>query len=316
MSEARVGRIVLGLDGGGTRTRLAAVTSEGELVAWREAGGMNFRTIGWDGVRETLTALGRDWGAKVAMLGVAGAAQGETQKRIQEMVMALGWAERVVVDHDLRVAWAGALAGQPGVIAIAGTGAACFGVNAVGETWRAGGWSWESDNQGGGYALAVAAQAAVWRARDGRGPATALADALPEPASWERLSRVGTARLARVVVQLAEQGDAVAREVVQQQADALAEATAAVAVRLGMETGPVSYAGSWLERSAFYRDLFATALRARLPAVEMRAPRWPPVVGAVWLASSAAGWAMREALMDRCAECCGRKTLTAVREVV
>lgn len=318
MSE-RAGRPwVLGLDGGGTRTRMAVVSRDGELVAWRESGGTNFRTVGWEGVRRSLEDLGRDWQVDVAMMGVAGAADDSTRARIGEIAVELGWTgvDRVVVDHDLRVAWAGGLAGRPGVIAIAGTGAACFGVGVDGRTWRAGGWSWETDQHGGGYGIARAAQAAVWRARDGRGRATGLVEVLPEPQTWEKLSRADTARLARVVVELAEQGDEVAADLVRGQARELAEATGAVAGKLGLESGPISYAGSWLERSEFYRAEFVRAVEDRLPGVVVEPPRWPPVVGAVWLAMRRAGWTVEEAVLDRLAARCGRKVLTVAPGVV
>ena len=63
-------------------------------------------------------------------------------------------AERLVVTHDARIAWAGATEGEPGLVVIAGTGSIAYGENAQGESARAGGWGYIYGDEGGGFDIA------------------------------------------------------------------------------------------------------------------------------------------------------------------
>ena len=86
----------------------------------------------------------------------------------------LGLGGVVEIGSDLEAAHAGALAGGPGVVVIAGTGSAAWGRNKAGETWQAGGWGWLVDDKGGGYWLALQGLAAACEGEDGRGAPTGL----------------------------------------------------------------------------------------------------------------------------------------------
>jgi N-acetylglucosamine kinase-like BadF-type ATPase len=88
--------------------------------------------------------------------------------------LTLAPADRVGVDHDCRIALAGGLSGRPGMVQIAGTGSSTFGVNASGESWRAGGWGQLISDEGSGYWLGVQAMQTAVRAFDGRLPPTLL----------------------------------------------------------------------------------------------------------------------------------------------
>ena len=75
-----------------------------------------------------------------------------------------------------------------GIIIIAGTGSIVLGRDAVGTEARAGGWGPLLADDGSGYAIGLAGLRAVFRARDGWGPSTALTQALQEAlslTSWD-----------------------------------------------------------------------------------------------------------------------------------
>src|SRR5438552_5762453 len=83
-------------------------------------------------------------------------------------------SERTLVTHDGLIALSGATAGQPGLIAIAGTGSFAFGRNAAGETARAGGWGYIFGDEGGGFYITRQALRAALRFEECWGPATTL----------------------------------------------------------------------------------------------------------------------------------------------
>ncbi len=85
-----------------------------------------------------------------------------------------------VINSDLVIAHAGALAGQPGVIAVAGTGSAILGVGVNGARVKIGGWGPVYGDEGSAFRIAQSALTAAARAYDGRGPRTALLPAITQ----------------------------------------------------------------------------------------------------------------------------------------
>ena len=74
---------------------------------------------------------------------MAGVALEKDRAAIYAITRELGLAadENIDIDHDCRIALARDLSGRPGIVLIAGTGSSCYGRNAAGENWIAGGWS-------------------------------------------------------------------------------------------------------------------------------------------------------------------------------
>src|SRR5436309_5905773 len=89
-------------------------------------------------------------------------------------------AERLVVTTDAVTALAGATAGGPGIITIAGTGSIAFGRNAAGQTVRAGGWGFIYGDEGGAFDIVRHALRAALRMDEGWGLPTTLRDRLLE----------------------------------------------------------------------------------------------------------------------------------------
>ena len=202
------------------------------------------------------------------------------------------------------------------MVVIAGTGSSCYGRNAAGESWKAGGWEWLFDNQGGAYRVALAGLEAAVREYDGRGESTGLTPALVTAlgvATTEALvarlrpDQLETAELAAVapvVLAVAERGDAVAVGIARHQADELAVAAEAVSRRLGLlgEPHAVTYTGSLLLKNEFYRGLFTAAVQRRMPLAQVVSPRLSPVLGAVVLALQTARWPVTEPVLERLGE--------------
>ncbi len=85
---------------------------------------------------------------------------------------------RITVTHDALIALAGATGGEPGIVAIAGTGSIAFGRNAAGQTARAGGWGYIFGDEGGAFDIARQALRAALRFEEGWGPPTSLRQVL------------------------------------------------------------------------------------------------------------------------------------------
>ena len=305
---------VLGIDGGGTQTRALIAGADGRVLGVGRAGSSNYHSVGLEAavaaVAEAVAAARAAshvrGHAQAVFLGLAGVRSAADHQAFREPLAALGLTdapERLGLDHDLRIALAGGCAEGPGIVLIAGTGAAAYGRDPGGATAIVGGWGWLLDDQGSGVWLALRGLRAIMEATDGRGPKTRLEPAIfaelnvtSARAAMQWTMRPDTARsqlasLAPVVLATAEDGDRVAQEIVTEGARQLGRLARALGESLEWPVGaaiPVVPAGGLLERRS-YRD----AVRAELAAADVRfalleAPA-PAVAGAVFLAAELAG---------------------------
>lgn len=308
----RRSQLVLGIDGGGTRTRACLADESGRVVGWGEAGLANVHHAGADVATENLRlaisgALGQagasagDVGA--AFAGLAGVTQEASRDAFRVMLGRCGLrGPRVDVDHDIRIALAGGLAGRPGIALVVGTGSSCYGRDAGGRSWQTGGWGAVLADEGSGYFLGREAMVAAARMADGREAETPLRAAVFE---WlgidsvgevlrriheEGLSRSEIAAFAPAVSALAAAGDGAARSILERGADLLAEMVAANHARLPTGEGPdVVITGGLGTKDAGYRRMIESAILRRLPEARVHRPILSPVGGAALLAMGMMG---------------------------
>ena len=197
-----------------------------------------------DGVTAAAAAVGAVLdgllGADRAAGLVVGSAGGEADPRAAHELGAR-LAERfgcpAAVTTDAITSHAGALSGRPGVVLAAGTGAVAVGVRPDGRVSAVDGWGQWLGDDGSGTWIGRASLQAVLRARDGRGPATALTGAaqqrygdparLPYALPLTPGTVRDTAAFVPDVVACAAAGDAVATNVLARAGALLAETTAA-----------------------------------------------------------------------------------------
>jgi N-acetylglucosamine kinase-like BadF-type ATPase len=274
------------VDGGQSGTRLA--TCDG-----RSGRGPGF-THGGDPVATNLRLVARA-AADAGLTGPVGTVclglTGLPERPDLQAELAAGLAEllgarevRLCVDNV--TAHAGALPDGRGVVLAAGTGAIALAVG-DGVARRVDGLGYLFGDSGSSFAIGRAAMSAVLRARDGRGPATTIA--APDPAVLYASPTVvdDVARLAPRVFAAAQEGDAVARQIVSAAAADLAETiTVAVAAFPGTAPVPVACTGGLFRAG----EQLTTPLRARLPPrARLRPPAGPPLDGAIRLASGDLG---------------------------
>jgi glucosamine kinase len=127
-------RVVIGLDGGGTYTRVLCCELTGAVLATAQGEGAHpgknpeaERHVR-EAIQQVLARAGRG-SAQVAALvaGLAGLDEPADQRWAQQFTRVPGLTVEPLCVNDALVAWAGALALQPGIVAISGTGAIVFG---------------------------------------------------------------------------------------------------------------------------------------------------------------------------------------------
>ena len=136
-------QVVIGLDGGGTSTRVLCVDLAGNVLAHTQAGGAN-PSKNVDAEANIQQAIGQAlaWARRqpeqVAALvaGIAGLDEPDDHRWAAQFTSLPGLVVKPHCVNDAVVAWAGALTLQPGIIVIAGTGCIVFGVTETGREVR------------------------------------------------------------------------------------------------------------------------------------------------------------------------------------
>jgi glucosamine kinase len=153
-------RLVLGFDGGGTKTDCILMDESGAVLARSQAGPSNPLRIGFGAaigaLREAarqafaLTALPESATAAAIWAGLAGAGPPESAEKIHALLAAEFPRSEVKVCTDLDLALAAAGDGAV-IVLLAGTGSFAVGRNAAGETARAGGYGSQIGDEGSAY---------------------------------------------------------------------------------------------------------------------------------------------------------------------
>jgi glucosamine kinase len=297
--------LVLGIDGGGTRTRAVLARTSGVVIGAGAAAGANVHDVGpAEAGRQLALATaaahqaasvqpGRLAAACFALAGIVTDADRSLARRAIEAAGLAGATERVAIVTDGAAAVAGAHLGRPGLVLIASTGSACYGRGEGGRGWRTTGWGWLLGDEGSGYWVGREGLVAVVRAHDGRGPATALTgpllralecrepDELMHRVYVRGLDRAATAALGPLVVAAAEAGDPVAGGILGRAVEHLVEAVEACRAALALPRPPLALTGGL---ALALRDRIAAALEWHAVSAELVEGSLSPPFGAALLA--------------------------------
>jgi N-acetylglucosamine kinase-like BadF-type ATPase len=297
-------RFVMGIDGGATKTLATVLDLESHALHIARGGPSNEDAVGAKDAVHALLRVAEEAieragitqdGLAAAVLAVAGT---DTDAIAQHVRAAR--SEDWIVVNDVVGAWAAATGARPGIGAISGTGSNVFGVGADGRAWRVGGWGHLLGDEGSGYWLGIQSIKAALRDRDGSGPETALSEAAVEffaAPSIEALAACVYAKpltkgeiaaFATETAKVAEDGDAVARELYARGARELAGQIAVVIRRTGLHGAfPVGLIGSAFKAGAVFVDPLALAVHEHAPDARVSVAEMAPVGGSLLLAARA-----------------------------
>ena len=205
-------------------------------------------------------------------------------------------APEVWLADDATTSGIGGLAGRPGVSITAGTGVACLAVPRDGAPQIVGGHGYLLGDEGGGFWFGRRGLAAVLRAAEGRGPATALTERARQ--RFGDLTDVHVrlhdsdrpvdtiAQFATEVLDAAEAGDAVAMGIVDEGARELLSLARAALDLVSAEDAEVALGGRLLIDQSLLRRRLESILEDALPVFACATPQVPGLMERSLLAST------------------------------
>jgi N-acetylglucosamine kinase-like BadF-type ATPase len=295
-------RVAIAADGGNSKTDLAIVREDGELLALVRDGGSSPHHLG---VERAFAVLGEliqraadeakiALPADVAQLFLAGVDFPVEVERATAEARSRGWAHSTTVDNDTFAVLRAGAEQRWGVAVVCGAGINCVGVSPDGRHARFPALGWLSGDWGGGQDLGTEAVSAAARSEDGRGPQTTLERAVPEhfglatPTELAEAIHFGRIPAGRVVelapiVLAAAADDRVAATIRDRLATEVVALVRVAVDRLGLAGEPVEVVlggGVFQSSDPGLLQAVTTGVLAVAPLAVIRDSVLPPIFGA------------------------------------
>jgi len=294
---------VLGIDGGGTRTR-ASIMAGDQLLAHAENGSIKRLRVGAEAAETNLRALLNEVYAQAgvtslhaASVGVASASMPGTTEWITAVLHDFAVEHSEVVGDEV-IALDAAFRGGPGILQIAGTGTNTIGRAPDGSRECAGGWSSRLGDRGSGYWIGLHSIRRALNAYDREEPTQVLEKVgkIWGTPSLDDLVNLGDstpgpdfAALAPAINELAEAGDPIALGVLHQAAADLVAFVLLVRSKLRRKHSiagevPVAFTGSVIGKMPIVHEAFFKGLHDAAPDMPARTEEVVALNGALWRA--------------------------------
>jgi N-acetylglucosamine kinase-like BadF-type ATPase len=301
---------LLAVDAGGSKTDAVFVSRSGRILGTARAGSNGSSNLiaaaGEDhlgavgvAIERAATEAALDPAARpLAQLGVfclAGADLPADDRRLTRWLRANRWASDDVLRNDTFAVLRAGTDRPWGVAVVCGQGTNCAAIAPNGRMYRLPAVGPISGDWGGGLEIGGAALWHAIRAEDGRGRKTTLASLVPthfglrrprqvmEAMYFARISEERVTELAPLVFRAAADGDTVAADIVERQADEVVTMATTAIRRLRMtklDVDVVLGGGIFRNRYAGFYDRIEAGVTAVTPSARIHVLDAPPVLGA------------------------------------
>jgi N-acetylglucosamine kinase-like BadF-type ATPase len=295
--------VILGVDGGNSKTALLTATTDGELLSYVRGPGTNSHAVGAEGVADVIGALvaeaGLEQPADHGVFFLCGADVPADIEALTDALRGRGWARKLVVDNDTFALLRAGSDASDVVAVICGAGINVVGRGADGRIVRYPSLGWETGDWGGAEMLGREVLRLAARGEDGRGDPTVLTDIVRSHFDAAKVEDVGAdihykrlpmsrlGELAPAVIAAAENGDGVAWSLVDLLATEIVLMTLRTLKDLAVRDADVVLGGGMLQAGD---GLLYQLVTERLPLGARPVPaRDEPVLGAALAALDAAG---------------------------
>ncbi|MBY7144168.1 hypothetical protein KFZ56_14135 [Virgibacillus sp. NKC19-3] len=321
---------VMGIDGGGTKTKAVIADMNGKVVAQDTGGPTNPNVVSQKDLKDTFETLLHSFRQQEGFrcrdissifAGISGAGNTKNKKTVQALIESLVPDNvSVQIEPDAINALYSGTYGSPGMVHIAGTGSITYGMNSNLKHDRVGGWGYLFGDEGSGYDIGRKGIMAALQSVDGRASETMLLpmiyahfnvinaqDLIREiyasPTPKSKISPV-----AEIVFQAYKDDDPIAEEII---AAAVKETTLSIKTLYEKcfqveESVEVVLCGGIFQEKEILPRLIQEDLRVH-PAIHVVLPEMPPVGGSIIGAYLMQGIAVNEAAIHTICKTINRK---------
>ncbi|MGI8509309.1 MAG: BadF/BadG/BcrA/BcrD ATPase family protein [Gemmatimonadaceae bacterium] len=306
MEVEGISDFVVGIDAGGSKTRVVVATLAGEQLAEVVGPPAAMSPGNAEHSAAVIAALVAsalanaevgDRLPRALCAGVAGTGRETEQRDLQDALTRRAVADAVMVETDAQVALSDAFGDGAGIILIAGTGSIAFGRSPAGAIARCGGWGLAFGDEGSGAWIGRRALSVVAAAHDGREPETALTGAILTAAQVNQPEQLipwaiaadkqALGALAPSVVAMAMQDDIRANSIIDMAVEELVLHVRALGKRLFVDDRAafdVAFTGGLLRKGSLLRKRLERRLKTAVPGATVNAVEIDAARGAVKLA--------------------------------
>ena len=300
-------RLYLGVDGGGTKTRVILIDQQKKFVGEGISGPSNPLRVGFEtavsniieAVNSACDSVFRDPNDIFsATLGLAGVRREDVKARIRQRIAETFDVKKIEVVTDAEIALFGTTLGKAGVVIISGTGSICYGRDENGNSATSGGWGPIAGDEGSGIDIARQALKAIAKASDGRGEKTKLSevgaeyfrastpDDLIVAIYSPQMDNRRIAGFARHVVATAYEGDEIAVEILSVAGHELGLTAYAVIKNLHLQDKkvPIGTVGSIFHAGELLTEPLIETVRDFAPEAYLQKPQLGPANAAAEMA--------------------------------
>lgn len=301
--------LVIGIDGGGTKTLCAIADKSGSVLGVGKSEGSNFQAVGTEGAKRTVreaieqafemaNASAND--VAFAAYGMAGADRDEDFQIVRQFLDQVSPTTDYILVNDTTIALRAGTPDGVGVAQVAGTGSNTIGFNSKGKQWKVGGLGEFTGDVGSATYLAKRMIAAAFESVDGRGPKTALVELVCKELGLKKLEDIisffymenfmplEVDKFAPLVFKAANMGDKVAKKILAQAGKRMGYEIAVCIKHLFKKGEPINVvlSGSVLQKGE--SPILVEELKKRVlksyPNAKIVKLEYPPVLGAILFA--------------------------------
>lgn len=313
--------ILVGVDAGGTKTNALAVDEQGNVIGYGVGGQASYHRIGLDAavsvIGDVCSQALQGQRADLIAYCLVDCDTDYDHGRLAGEIGKLALSERFDCRNDAFAALRAGSTRPYGVAVVCGTGFNACAIAPDGRQAKLHSLGPLTGDWGGGYSLGEAMFGAVYRADEGRGAPTMLTRMLLNALDLETLDAVTRlvtdnaindaqiGALAPLVFEAAAQGDAVARSIIQRQADEICVAVMALLRRLDMtqlDVDVVLAGGVIQDPNPLLIASVSQQLLVENPNFNVRRLDVPPVIGATLLAFDLMGMLIPDTAKNAWAE--------------
>ena len=304
-------KYIIGVDGGGTKTKAALADLSGKILIKAETGSSNPLKVGMKltvlNIKKAVQKLLKRYKKEkieLIYLALAAGIEKDKKKKITIRNNLLGssglrqLSKKIIIEGDQPAAFRSGTDKKNGVVLISGTGSVAMGWRDKKEA-MAGGWDWFLGDDGSGFWFGRRALRAVCREFDGRGRKTKLTNLIFKRWKIKKKEKLiqkvyhehegnfveQISLLSPLIDKAVKRGDKVAKEILIEGGKELALATIQVIKKLNLkkERFPLVLVGSTLN-SVIVLNTIKKEVKKIAPKVEFIRPKQEPVAGAIKLA--------------------------------